>query len=104
MGQTEEQSQADKINIITPPTETAIVLPNEEQSNSNSPHNKHAIVSLINSDERSMNHYCFSLKSLHTNDILKPNSPILVFHEDDFPEIAKGFITKCTENPISFHL
>jgi hypothetical protein len=67
-------------------------------------HEKHAIVTLLTSDEKSTNDYCYTLKTLHDHAVLKPNSPLLLFHQDDFPDANKNVIRQCTTNPLHFHL
>mmetsp|Transcript_63064 Transcript_63064/g.74576 ORF Transcript_63064/g.74576 Transcript_63064/m.74576 type:complete len:177 (+) Transcript_63064:166-696(+) len=76
----------------------------EDANDSQIKHEKHAIVSLMNNDERTLNHYCFALKSISNNGVMKDNTPILVFHEEDLLDEAKDYILTCVNNPISFHL
>jgi len=72
-------------------------IPNINRSN-------HAVVTLVENDENSLNKYCYALQSLTKNYIVRHENPVIVFHEEDFPQDAKDFIRQCTTNPVEFDI
>lgn len=63
-----------------------------------------AIAALVPDNEGDLHDFCLALKSLTMNNIVTPTTPILIFHENDFPDLQKYNIVKCTNNPLTFHL
>eukprot|EP00586_Coscinodiscus_wailesii_P021660 CAMPEP_0172519342 /NCGR_PEP_ID=MMETSP1066-20121228/291361_1 /TAXON_ID=671091 /ORGANISM="Coscinodiscus wailesii, Strain CCMP2513" /LENGTH=467 /DNA_ID=CAMNT_0013301911 /DNA_START=66 /DNA_END=1470 /DNA_ORIENTATION=- len=65
---------------------------------------RHAIAILVPDDDDDLDDLKFSLRSLRKYEIVKKETPIIIFHEESFPVDKKWEIMKWTLNPISFHM
>mmetsp|Transcript_21949 Transcript_21949/g.27154 ORF Transcript_21949/g.27154 Transcript_21949/m.27154 type:complete len:347 (-) Transcript_21949:26-1066(-) len=63
---------------------------------------RNAIVALVPNNEGDLHDFCLAIKSLSVNRVVKPTTPVLVYHEDDLIDDSKYDIIKCTNNPITF--
>eukprot|EP00586_Coscinodiscus_wailesii_P023433 CAMPEP_0172520484 /NCGR_PEP_ID=MMETSP1066-20121228/292032_1 /TAXON_ID=671091 /ORGANISM="Coscinodiscus wailesii, Strain CCMP2513" /LENGTH=744 /DNA_ID=CAMNT_0013303257 /DNA_START=275 /DNA_END=2509 /DNA_ORIENTATION=+ len=63
---------------------------------------KHAVVALIENEEQLLQSFCKGLKTLVTHHVVKPHTPIVIFHGDDMPNARKDEISQCIENVFLF--